>query len=347
MRFQTIRAENKAIIILDQTVLPEKLVYKSITDYRDVITAIRRLEVRGAPAIGIAAAYALGLAAETRADITLPQLRRLMADVGREIKAARPTAVNLFWAVDRVLAATDKYQGDSIDEYRGRFWDEADAILKEDQAMCKAIGQYGAELLADDCTVLTHCNAGALATGGIGTALAVIYTAVETGKRVKVYADETRPLLQGARLTCWELMNNGIDVTLITDGMAGYVMSLGKIDAVITGADRITKNGDAANKIGTYALAVLAQRHGIPFYLAAPESSFDHKLESGKDIMVEERNPDEVTCGFGRCIAPEGVKVFNPAFDITPHDLITAYITDSGIRSGGRSDNASQARKQP
>ena len=191
--------------------------------------------------------------------------------------------------------------------------------------------------MPDDCTVLTHCNAGALATGGIGTALAVIYTAVEMGKRVKVYADETRPLLQGARLTCWELMDSGIDVTLITDGMAGYVMSLGKIDAVITGADRITRNGDAANKIGTYALAVLAQRHGIPFYIAAPESSFDHKLESGKDIVVEERNPDEVTCGFGRRTAPEGVKVFNPAFDITRHELITAYITDTGVRPGGRS----------
>jgi len=337
VRFQTIRAENKTIIILDQTVLPEKIQYKSITDYRDVIAAIRRLEVRGAPAIGIAAAYALALAAETRAVITLPQLRRLMADVGREIKAARPTAVNLFWAVDRALAAADEYQGDSIDEYREHFWDEADAILKEDQAMCRSIGRYGAKLLPDDCTVLTHCNAGALATGGIGTALAVIYTAVEMGKRVKVYADETRPLLQGARLTCWELMDSGIDVTLITDGMAGYVMSLGKIDAVITGADRITRNGDAANKIGTYALAVLAQRHGIPFYIAAPESSFDHKLESGKDIVVEERNPDEVTCGFGTRTAPEGVKVFNPAFDITRHELITAYITDTGVRPGGRS----------
>jgi methylthioribose-1-phosphate isomerase len=336
MQFRTIRAEDKKVILLDQTVLPEKLVYNSYTDYQDVIAAIKRLEVRGAPAIGIAAAYAVALAAETRADITMEQLRRLMADVGREIKNARPTAVNLFWAVDRVLAAGDDYHGNSVDEYRRVIWGEADAILTEDQAMCEAIGRHGAELLPDECTVLTHCNAGALATGGMGTALAVIYKAAEMGKRVKVYADETRPLLQGARLTCWELMQNGIDVTVITDNMAGYVMSLGRIDAVITGADRITKNGDIANKIGTYSLAVLAARHGIPFYVAAPESTFDPKLESGRDIIVEERDPGEVTAGFGRRTAPEGVKVFNPAFDITPHELITAYITNTGICPGGR-----------
>ncbi|MDD4052834.1 MAG: S-methyl-5-thioribose-1-phosphate isomerase, partial [candidate division Zixibacteria bacterium] len=223
MRFTTIRAEDKRVILLDQTALPEKTVYNSYTDYRDMIDAIKRLEIRGAPAIGIAAAYTLALAVETKADITLDQLRKVMADVGREIKNARPTAVNLFWGVNRVMAVADKYTGDSIDGYRRIFWDEADAILREDESMCEAIGRHGAELLPDRCTVLTHCNAGALATGGIGTALAVIYKAVEMGKQVKVYADETRPLLQGARLTCWELMQNGIDVTLITDNMAGYV----------------------------------------------------------------------------------------------------------------------------
>ncbi len=336
MRFTTIRAEDKKVILLDQTVLPEKTIYNSYADYRDLIEAIKRLEVRGAPAIGIAAAYTLALAAETEADITLDQLRKVMADVGREIKNARPTAVNLFWGVNRVMAVADKYAGESIEDYRRIFWDEAAAILKEDEAMCEAIGRYGAELLPERCTVLTHCNAGALATGGIGTALAVIYKAVEMGKQVKVYADETRPLLQGARLTCWELMRNGIDVTLITDNMAGYVMSLAKIDAVIVGADRITNNGDVANKIGTYSLAVLAGVHNIPFYVAAPSSTFDSTLDHGLEIPIEQRQPEEITCGFGRRTAPEGVKVFNPAFDITPNELITAYITDTGVRPGRR-----------
>jgi methylthioribose-1-phosphate isomerase len=337
MNFKTIRREGKKLILLDQTVLPDRMVYNEYTHYREVIPAIKRLEVRGAPAIGIAAAYAMALAVENDVkDVDLPCLRALMKSVGSEIKNARPTAVNLSWAIDRVLEAADRYEGTSIDEYREIFWQEADAILKEDEEMCEAMGRYGAEMLPDECTVLTHCNAGALATGGIGTALAVIYKAVEMGKDVKVFADETRPLLQGARLTCWELMENGIDVTLITDNMAAYSMALGNIDVVITGADRITKNGDVANKIGTYGVAVLAKEHGIPFYVAAPESTFDKQLESGKDIVVEERDPKEITEGFGRRTAPEGCRVFSPAFDITPHALVTAYITDTGIRDGGR-----------
>ncbi len=337
MNFKTIRREDKRLILLDQTVLPDRLVYNEYTHYRDVIPAIKRLEVRGAPAIGIAAAYAMALAVENDVkEVDLPCLRALMKSVGSEIKNARPTAVNLSWAIDRVLEAADRYEGTSIDEYREIFWQEADAILKEDEDMCEAMGRYGAELLPDKCTVLTHCNAGALATAGIGTALAVIYKAVEMGKDVKVFADETRPLLQGARLTCWELMENGIDVTLITDNMAAYSMALGNIDVVVTGADRITKNGDVANKIGTYGVAVLAKEHGIPFYVAAPESTFDKQLESGKDIVVEERDPKEITEGFGRRTAPEGCRVFSPAFDITPHALVTAYITDTGIRDGGR-----------
>ncbi|MEZ5358910.1 MAG: S-methyl-5-thioribose-1-phosphate isomerase [Candidatus Zixiibacteriota bacterium] len=336
MKFKTIDIKDKKLLLLDQTVLPGKFVYNTYTDYRDVIPAIQRLEVRGAPAIGIAAAYALCLAVEAEADITVEPFKRLMKDVAEQIKNARPTAVNLAWAVDRVMEKVDAYGGNSIDEFRKVFWDEADAIYKEDVDMCDAMGRYGAELLEDGMTVLTHCNAGALATGGIGTALAVFYKAKEMGKNIKVFADETRPLLQGARLTTWELMQEDIDVTLITDNMAGYCMALDKIDAVITGADRITKNGDVANKIGTYSVAVLAKEHGIPFYVAAPESTFDKKLETGREIVVEERDPVEVTEGFGRRTAPDGVKVYSPAFDITPHELVTAYITDTGIRPGGR-----------
>ncbi|MEE9443624.1 MAG: S-methyl-5-thioribose-1-phosphate isomerase [candidate division Zixibacteria bacterium] len=336
MNFETIAVKDKKLVLLDQTVLPEKTVYNQYTDYRDVIAAIKRLEVRGAPAIGIAAAYSLAMAAEADVDITLDHLRQLMIAIGKEIKNARPTAVNLAWAIDRCLDAAAKYEGDSIEEYRNLLWAEGDAIHAEDKEMCDAMGRYGAELLKDGMTVLTHCNAGALATGGIGTALAVFYKAREMGKNIKVFADETRPLLQGARLTCWELMQDGIDVTLLTDNMAGYAMAQGKIDAVITGADRITKNGDVANKIGTYSVAVLAREHGIPFYVAAPDSTFDKFLESGKDIIVEERAPEEVTEGFGKRIAPEGVRVYSPAFDITPHELVTAYITDTGIKPGGR-----------
>lgn len=336
MNFKTIAVKNKKLVLLDQTVLPEKVVYNEYSDYREVIAAIKRLEVRGAPAIGIAAAYALAMASEADVDITFEHLRKLMIAIGKEIKDARPTAVNLAWAIDRCLDAVSKYDGDSADEYRKLLWAEGDAIHAEDKKMCEAMGKYGAELLKDGMTVLTHCNAGSLATGGIGTALAVFYKAKEMGKNIKVFADETRPLLQGARLTCWELMQEGIDVTLLTDNMAGYAMAQGKIDAVITGADRITKNGDVANKIGTYAVAVLAKEHGLPFYVAVPDSTFDKFLESGKDIIVEERAPEEVTEGFGRRTAPEGTKVYSPAFDITPYKLVTAYITDTGIKPGGR-----------
>lgn len=336
LNFDTIRVENKKVILLDQTLLPEKLVYNPYSDYRDIVAAIKRLEVRGAPAIGIAAAYALCLAAEVEAEITLDRLCHLLGDIGREIRKARPTAVNLSWAIDRMLEAAAAFKGDSVAGFRKRLWEEAALIHDEDRRMCEAMGHYGAELLPDDAAVLTHCNAGALATGGIGTALAVIYKAVEMGKKIRVYADETRPLLQGARLTCWELMRNNIDVTLLTDNMAGYLMSLGKVDAVITGADRITKNGDVANKIGTFTVALLAREHGLPFYVAAPESTFDKNLERGSEIIVEQRSADEITRGFGRPTAPVNVKVFSPAFDITPRSLVTAYITDTGVRPGGR-----------
>lgn len=334
--FRIVRVEDKTLVILDQTILPERLVYHRYVDYRDVIEAIRRLEVRGAPAIGIAAAYAVALAAEAKVDIGLDGLRSLMVDVGKEIKKVRPTAVNLAWAVDRVLISGNKYNGQSIDEYRAVLWKEADTILEEDRVMCLAIGQNGAKLLPEKCSILTHCNAGALATGGSGTALAVIYKACEMGKKIKVYAGETRPLLQGARLTCWELMNNEIDVTLITDSMAGYIMAQGMIDVVIVGADRIAANGDVANKIGTYSLAVLAKTHNLPFYVAAPRSTFDNQIESGRSISIEERSSEEITDYFGKRTAPANVQVFNPAFDITPAELITAYITDFGVRPGRR-----------
>ena len=328
---------DKKLILLDQTVLPDRLVYNEYTDYRQVIEAIRRLEVRGAPAIGIAAAYALGLAAEAVADGGMEKLRPEVQKAAVEIKDARPTAVNLVWAVDRILNKIGGYRGRDTEEFKGLIWEEAGDIHEEDRWMCDAIGRHGADLLPDEATVLTHCNAGALATGGIGTALAVIYKATEMGKKIKVMADETRPLLQGARLTCWELMQENIECYLITDNMAGFAMARKKIDAVIVGADRITKNGDVANKIGTYSVAVLAEKHGIPFYVAAPESTFDKTLISGDQIIVEERDGDEITEVLGRKIAPPGAKFWSPAFDITPHELISAYITDTGIRPGGRS----------
>jgi methylthioribose-1-phosphate isomerase len=231
------------------------------------------------------------------------------------------------------------YSGANLDELRKLLWSEAAAIMAEDEQMCRAIGEHGQSLIKDGSAILTHCNAGALATGGSGTALAIIYAAKEAGKRLRVFADETRPLLQGARLTCWELMQENIDVTLICDNMAGFLMQQAKIDAVILGADRIAANGDFANKIGTYTVAVLAREHGIPFYVAAPSSSFDSKIKSGKEIPIEERAGDEITSWGGISIAPDGVKTYSPAFDITPAELVTAYISDKGVTWGKRKDD--------
>ncbi len=316
---------------IDQTRLPTVLDYKESDDYFEIIRAIKRLEIRGAPAIGIAAAYGLAVAVE-RAKIYNPDFVR---KVGSEFKNARPTAVNLSWAVDRVLARLNDSEGNPISDAQP-LWEEAEEIHREDAQMCEKIGANGAELIEDGSTILTHCNAGALATGGIGTALGVIYTCRNQGKNIKVYADETRPLLQGARLTAWELMHEKIDTTLICDNTAGTLMRQGKIDCVIVGADRIARNGDIANKIGTYPAAVLAREHEVPFYVAAPASTFDDNIETGDDITIEERAPEEVTRGFGRATAPDGTKVYSPAFDITPHNLISQYITDSGNKPGGR-----------
>jgi methylthioribose-1-phosphate isomerase len=336
MRIRAIEPLRNGVKILDQTKLPKEIIYHKYDDYRGIIASIKKMEIRGAPAIGIAGAFALAVAstAEVKADINL--MKRILSDIAREIKNARPTAVNLGWAVDRTLKAAMNHFGNDKKEFQDCLWNEAAAILREDEELCRSIGQNGEKLLNNGDTVLTHCHAGALATGGMGTALAVIYAARDAGKKIKIFADETRPLLQGARLTVWELIQEGIDVTLICDNMAGMVMQQGKIDCVIVGADRVAKNGDVANKIGTYSVAVLAKEHGIPFYVALPYSTFDNSLESGEDIPIEERSSDEVTNWGGVQIAPKGVKVYSPAFDITPAELVTAYITDKNIQQGKR-----------
>jgi methylthioribose-1-phosphate isomerase len=336
MKFKSIEPAGVKIRILDQRRLPSRVIYNEYDDYRDIITAIKTLEIRGAPAIGIAGAFALAIAARADVKTDVEHLKQILTNVASEIISSRPTAVNLAWAVNRSLNAAHPYAGDNLKEFRQLLWDEAVDILREDEIMCRAIGENGAGLIKNGDAILTHCNAGALATGGIGTALAAIYVAHEQGKKIKVYADETRPVLQGARLTCWELQQESIDVTLICDNMAGFLMRQGKINLVIVGADRIAVNGDFANKIGTYSVAVLAREHGIPFYAAAPSSSFDNNIPSGKDIVIEERPADEVINWGGVKTAPDDIKIYNPAFDITPAELVSAYISDKGITPGRR-----------
>ncbi len=316
MSVETIKWEDDKLKIIDQTRLPEELVYLDCRTPEEVAEAIKALRVRGAPAIGVAAAYGVVLGAE-RIDETI----KLLA-------ATRPTAVNLFWALQRMEKCARSQKGDGLKE---ALLKEAISIHEDDKEKCRKMGEYGASLIKDGDTILTHCNAGALATGGMGTALAPIYIAQAQGKSVKVFADETRPLLQGARLTTWELQQAGIDVTLICDNMAATVMKQGKINLVVVGADRIAKNGDVANKIGTYGLAVLAREHNIPFYVVAPTSTLDLSLEDGSQIPIEERSADEITCGFGKRTAPEGINVYSPAFDVTPHRFIKAIVTENGI----------------
>ena len=334
MKVNAIQRDGKKIKLIEQTKLPLQLNYLEIDDYKDIIGAIKRLDVRGAPAIGIAAAYALALAIEKSDDFTLHYIE----EVGDELKAARPTAVNLAWAVDRVTNRIRNEKPINKLDTLKILWNEAEAIHNEDRALCESIGRHGASLIHPGDGVLTHCNAGALATGGIGTALAVIYTAQDQGKDVTVYADETRPLLQGARLTSWELKQAGIDVTLVCDSVAATLMRQGKVQHIVVGADRIAKNGDVANKIGTYSLAVMAKAHKVPFYVAAPYSTFDNDLETGADIPIEERASEEITEGFGQRTAPQDVKVFAPAFDVTPFELISYYITNEGLKPGGRGE---------
>jgi len=318
--------------MIDQTRLPTEFVEIDCRDVETVWEAIRSLRIRGAPAIGIAAAYGLVLGLQGAVDAGEGPFFDRLNTVARRLASSRPTAVNLFWALDRLRRLADQLRGRcSPRQILEALWNEARAIHDEDRRMCRAIGQHGAALLADGQGVLTHCNAGGLATSGYGTALAVIYAAVESGKRIRVFADETRPLLQGARLTAWELSRHGIEVTLICDSMAAQVMREGRVQAVVVGADRIAANGDTANKIGTYGLAVLAAAHGIPFYVAAPSSTFDPTLSTGDAIPIEQRDPREVTHGFGRQTAPEGIDVYNPAFDVTPARLIAAIICEHGV----------------
>ena len=327
---QTVGWETGKVRLIDQTALPEKLQYLDFSDWREVAEAIRTMIVRGAPAIGCAAA--LGIALGSRGIIASGREAFLgrVTGIADTFRAARPTAVNLFWAIDRMIAVAENTPGNPVD-MKDALLTEALKMLDEDIAANKRLGDFGAELLPDAVNILTHCNAGALATVGYGTALGVVRSAVEMGKNVHVYADETRPRLQGMKLTAWELARDDIPVTVIADNMAGSLMRQGKVDCVIVGADRIASNGDAANKIGTYTVAVLAKHHGIPFYVAAPLSTIDQSLISGAQIPIEQRESIEMTHIEGIRVAPEGVTVINPAFDVTPAELITGIITESGV----------------
>lgn len=316
--------------MIDQTQLPGELVWMQCKDAACMFEAIRSLRVRGAPAIGVAAAYGLVLAVRGAPDQKDAFFDALCK--GRDyLASSRPTAVNLFWALDRMVGCARRISEKPTTEIKSVLLNEALTIQQEDANMCRIIGGFGAELIPDSATVLTHCNAGSLATAEYGTALAAIYTAFEQGKKIRVFADETRPLLQGARLTSWELHQAGVPVTVICDSAAAWVMRQQKVDLVIVGADRIAANGDTANKIGTYGLAVSARRHGVPFYVAAPSSTFDLSLADGASIPIETRSADEIGRAFGSQVVPEGVPCLNPAFDVTPAELITAIITEQGI----------------
>jgi methylthioribose-1-phosphate isomerase len=315
--------------ILDQTQLPGKEVYLELGGYRDIASAIAELKIRGAPAIGVAGSYAVALGALKIKAGEKAEFIKELKDIIKSIASTRPTARNLFRALERMQQAAEA--GKDVENIKKSLVAEAIAIHNEEAAATLKLSKLGAELIKDGFTVLTHCNAGPLATAGYGTALGVIIQAREQGKKLKVIATETRPLLQGARLTAWELKEAGIPFTLITDSMAGYFMSKGEIDCVIVGADRIALNGDTANKIGTYSLAVLARENSIPFYVAAPLTTFDPSLASGDESPIEQRSPDEVTHIQGIATAPDGVEALNPAFDVTPHPYITAIITDGGI----------------
>lgn len=328
---QAIVWNNGVLSFLDQTLLPHEERFRDTTDYQVVAEAIRSLRVRGAPAIGIAAAYgaALSILSPTLADSR--DARRSLDEALAVLAGTRPTAVNLFYALDRIRRAARDAEAGTLRELRAAVIAEAVAIHQEDIASCAAIAANGAALLPESCSVLTHCNAGALATGGVGTALGVIIEGYRQGKVRRVYADETRPLLQGSRLTAWELTRAGVPVALLTDSSAGSLLSRAAVQAVVVGADRIALNGDVANKVGTYPLAVLARRHSVPFYVAAPFSTVDRSARSGSEIPIEERDPSEVLEVAGRRMAPEGVDVFAPAFDVTPNELVSAIVTELGV----------------
>ena len=325
---ETIQWTPEGVVMIDQTKLPREEVYVTCRDYQEVAQAIRGMVIRGAPAIGVAAAMGVALGA-LRADPR--HLDDEFTAICKTLAGTRPTAVNLFWAIERMQRLYTSLRGRPVEEIRQRLIEEAQRIREEDIAINRAIGRHGAPLVVDGKTVLTHCNAGALATAGYGTALGVIRAACEAGKRIDVFADETRPFLQGARLTAWELAQDGIPTTLITDNMAGHFLKSGRIGCVVVGADRIARNGDTANKIGTYSVAVLAKENGVPFYVAAPVSTLDLALASGDLIPIEQRPAAEVTHVFGVAVAPEGIAVENPAFDVTPNRYVTAIITERGV----------------
>ena len=331
MPVQTLKWQDDALVLLDQTRLPGEVVYETCRDVETIAQAIEVLMVRGAPAIGLAAAY--GVVVGDRAAIAAASAefhRRIETDIER-LARTRPTAVNLFWALDQMRETLTANEGRDNHSICNALLATAHRLFEEDRAICRQIGHNGAELLRDGSQVITHCNAGGLATADYGTALGVIYAAQEKGKKIAVFADETRPLLQGSRLTAWELMQSGVDVVVICDNMAASVLRREEIECCIVGADRIARNGDVANKIGTYGLAVLAREHGVPFYVAAPISTLDISLASGDEIPIEERNPAEIRAGMGTPTAPDTVPVYNPAFDVTPCELVTAIVSEKGV----------------
>lgn len=339
---ETIQWTADGVVMIDQTKLPREIVYVTCKTYEEVADAIVTMVIRGAPAIGVAAAMgvALGMLHADAANLDA-EFDRICTTLAR----TRPTAVNLFWAIDRMKALYAQLRGQSIAGIRARLVEEAERVKTEDIAINRSMGAHGAELIPDGKTVLTHCNAGALATAGFGTALGVIRAAIESGKKIDVFADETRPFLQGARLTAWELQQDGIPTTLITDNMAGYFMRQGRIGCVVVGADRIAANGDVANKVGTYSVAVLAKENGVPFYVAAPVSTLDLTLDSGDRIPIEQRASREVTEVFGVPVAPEGIAVQNPAFDVTPSRYVTAIITERGVATAPYDESLARLAK--
>ncbi|HAA74444.1 TPA: S-methyl-5-thioribose-1-phosphate isomerase [Candidatus Latescibacteria bacterium] len=330
MPVPTLSWETDHLRMIDQTLLPKELKHIECRDVATVAEAIKMLRVRGAPAIGVAAGFGVVVAAQEAIASGADLVGHIRSSID-VLAGTRPTAVNLFWALDRMGKVLDGIADQAPDQIRSTLLEEANRIFEEDKETCRRIGKNGAELLEAEATVLTHCNAGGLATADYGTALAVVYAAVEDGKHVAVYADETRPLLQGSRLTAWELQQSGVDVTVICDNMAASVLRDRSICSVIVGADRIAANGDVANKIGTYGLAILAREHDVPFYVAAPLSTIDMALSEGSMIPIEERDPVEITAGMGKPTAPTDVNVYNPAFDVTPNRLVTAIITEKGV----------------
>jgi methylthioribose-1-phosphate isomerase len=328
---KTIFWKDDAVVMIDQKALPHEERHLRFTDYKDVIAAIKDLTVRGAPAIGVAAAMGIALGALHLATSSKEDFKLAFYEICDQFSRTRPTARNLFWAIERMKKSFDEALSGSPDQIKRVLVDEAIRICGEDIAINREMGMQGRFLMEDGDKILTHCNAGALATAGYGTALGVIRAASEEGKRLHVFVNETRPVLQGARLTAWELKKDNIPATLITDSMAGFLMKQGMISKVIVGADRIAANGDVANKIGTYSLAVLAKEHNIPFYVAAPLSTIDVSVQNGDEIPIEERNAEEITTIRGIRVAPEGVHVYNPAFDVTPNRYITAIVTEAGV----------------